>query len=303
MLPALIASCPKCAEPVLIPVGVDVSGRARCPLCKEEYQLAEVFETLPPALELLDLPVVEEGSPIDADEVGAVDAPITEPEEAGGIPSFDFMQGTADDTEEDEGVTADDTAAEGEETDELPKLGAVEDVAPPSIPPLDFGSGDSDGDAVSMTPVSSRPRPPRKKTNATAEIIKVVLGGAGGVLIALAIMWWNPWRRVDPVNLAPMLPKALSFLAPAELRSAGEEEETSSQKKGSSEESTIVEPGSAFTDAKFAGLDADANQSGNNDRDKDGPKNGADRNEEPFSELLTRGEPKIDPPVAVARLR
>ena len=49
-----IASCPKCTDQVTMPMGVGREATVRCPLCHEEFKLAEVLDKLPPALIVLD---------------------------------------------------------------------------------------------------------------------------------------------------------------------------------------------------------------------------------------------------------
>jgi hypothetical protein len=49
-------ACPKCAEPVTLPERASRLATVRCPLCQEEFPLAEVFAQLPPALIVVDDP-------------------------------------------------------------------------------------------------------------------------------------------------------------------------------------------------------------------------------------------------------
>jgi hypothetical protein len=46
-------SCPKCSDQVTVPSSAPRSARVRCPLCLEEYDLADVLAQLPPALIVL----------------------------------------------------------------------------------------------------------------------------------------------------------------------------------------------------------------------------------------------------------
>ncbi|HEX4147231.1 MAG TPA: hypothetical protein VHY91_27285 [Pirellulales bacterium] len=45
-----IASCPRCAQQVIIPSGAAATDTVRCPLCTAEYQLAEAMAKAPPTL-------------------------------------------------------------------------------------------------------------------------------------------------------------------------------------------------------------------------------------------------------------
>lgn len=61
----MIGSCPECKEAIRIPEG-KLEQRVRCPLCTAEYELASVFEKLPPMLELVGGNAPEVGIRIDS---------------------------------------------------------------------------------------------------------------------------------------------------------------------------------------------------------------------------------------------
>lgn len=48
-----VSVCPQCAEQVTIPAGASPQARVRCPLCLEQYDLADALDRLPPTLEVL----------------------------------------------------------------------------------------------------------------------------------------------------------------------------------------------------------------------------------------------------------
>lgn len=48
----MIGNCPKCKEAIRVPAG-EPDQDVRCPLCNSEYQLQDVFDRLPPLLELV----------------------------------------------------------------------------------------------------------------------------------------------------------------------------------------------------------------------------------------------------------
>ncbi len=48
----MIGNCPKCKEAIRVPAG-EPDQDVRCPLCNSEYQLQDVFDRLPPILELV----------------------------------------------------------------------------------------------------------------------------------------------------------------------------------------------------------------------------------------------------------
>src|SRR5687767_7943744 len=51
-----IVACPKCAEKVSLPPKAPPEAKVRCPLCGENYLLSEAMSTMPPMLEVLELP-------------------------------------------------------------------------------------------------------------------------------------------------------------------------------------------------------------------------------------------------------
>src|SRR5262245_17352755 len=51
-----VVACPRCAEKVSLPPKTPPAAKVRCPLCAEEYLLSEAMNTLPPMLEVLELP-------------------------------------------------------------------------------------------------------------------------------------------------------------------------------------------------------------------------------------------------------
>ncbi|PHS13213.1 MAG: hypothetical protein COA78_07220 [Blastopirellula sp.] len=52
----LIAKCPECHDPIRIPELATEASRACCPWCQQTYYLADVFETLPPVVEIIEGP-------------------------------------------------------------------------------------------------------------------------------------------------------------------------------------------------------------------------------------------------------
>ena len=67
-------SCPKCSDQVSVPASAPRSARVRCPLCQEEYDLADALAQLPPALIIVSTGVTEEEPVLAA--VGGMDAAI-----------------------------------------------------------------------------------------------------------------------------------------------------------------------------------------------------------------------------------
>lgn len=73
----IILTCPKCSEPVTMPSGLRPTAQVRCPLCQEEYSLADALGKLPPALIPLD------PNDLVAAPAGAVERPVEPTWESG----------------------------------------------------------------------------------------------------------------------------------------------------------------------------------------------------------------------------
>lgn len=190
----IVSKCPSCRESVTVP-DASRQARVRCPLCQDEYTLAEVFERCPPLLELLDAPAetAEEGFAGGFALGGEVG------DEVVGVPA-------ADDTFE-----------------------ATDDLA--AAPSFDFGeapapaAGPADAAKTTSTrPVSRRPR--AKGKNPAIEIVKVVVGGAFGLFIAQMLLWWLPFDlnkgQRDPTSLGANIGPYVPWLVPASVRGAAE---------------------------------------------------------------------------------
>lgn len=246
MLPLMIVKSPRCDDLVTLPAGLTPDSRVRCPYTKEEFLVQEILDGLPPMLEIVDGPVAADipiaptvesstavSAPSDDAETGAADdlltpdvagdAPVAVAEEEAEAPApagdamFDFLHGPAAAEAESEAATeakgpalfepagegAESTAGAFDVTGEATAEGAAESTAAPGRAKV-------------------RPRPKKKPKSPVVEIIKVVLGGFGGLLIAQIILWWavpsgcsaNP----DPIGLAPKLPGFLQWMAPERLR-------------------------------------------------------------------------------------
>lgn len=168
-----IAPCPKCGETVRIPPSAGPRASVRCPLCQEEFRMAEVLDSLPPMLEITD----------DPDQA-------TDPD-----------------------VLTQSTAEYG-----LAPLDG--ETAPKDAPAFSI---DSSRDASATAPVTAAKRrkgpvrPQRKTKNPAAEVVKIVLGGIAGLVIAQLLLWWMPWQdlRRDPFALGPSISKFAPWLVPA----------------------------------------------------------------------------------------
>ncbi len=173
-----ISNCPKCEGEVLLPASTDAAARVKCPLCDEEYTLGDVLEKLPAALVLLDVPVLAETS-LPSGDFGAMfggDGP------AGGF-SFD---------------------ADG------PGLQLAEDGDSSGV------SLDGEGGPPATATLTTSPRKQKPKKSIGKELVKIVLGGVGGLVIAYGILLWGFGR--DPLPIAPELPVWMNWAVPEGLR-------------------------------------------------------------------------------------
>ena len=187
----MVASCPTCHGQVTVPPRAELDVRVRCPLCGEEYPLAEAVGDLPPML------IVVDDSTVGSEPRG--EAPQPEPLPAVG------SRGTSS-----IGVVptvAEDAVAED---NDRPNTAQSEQVDAPLVFPPKRGDGATSTDTMAKKAHAKR----RQKTMA-GEMIQIVGGGVAAVVLFHAIFWWGLHR--DPLRLAPKLPAFMAFLAPAEL--------------------------------------------------------------------------------------
>lgn len=179
------AACPKCHDEVTIPPGAQRAAQVRCPWCREEFDLSEILDRLPPMLEIIGAPSM---SAIEAQGMGGYP----------GGHDHDFRLSESDDDRT-------------------------------SAPAFDFGGGTATAapaaaatrPRTSKTVTTARPR--RKEKSAAAEMVKVVLGGVVGLILAQMILWWlpEPYKR-DPIEIGPTVGKYVPWIVPAEFRPRGE---------------------------------------------------------------------------------
>ena len=65
----IVANCPRCFDPVRIPDELPGAAQLRCPLCQAEFELSEILDHLPPALEVVGTPQLE---PVGAEALASV---------------------------------------------------------------------------------------------------------------------------------------------------------------------------------------------------------------------------------------
>ena len=199
-----IATCPKCQEEVTIPPGAGDQSRVACPLCREEFLLAEVFEDLPPALILLDPPEEAE----EAEE--PTSAPLISLEtDDEGVEATDETEAAEDSDAPDDA----DTEADVEEDSES--------LATAEVGAFDFGETAESGD---VRTVRSSRRPAKKAENPVLLMVKVIGGGMLAIPLAQLILWWLPGDLSrDPMNLGPKASQYVPWVVPKEYHETSDE--------------------------------------------------------------------------------
>ena len=165
------------------------NSNVACPLCRDEFLLSEVLQTLPPRLILLDPP--------EEDTFAMSAAAVAERPPALGI--------------------VDEPAEETEKTEE-PAEESPSDAEPDNSKQEDsfaFADSEESGAAASTSIRSSR-RSRQKSENPLGMMIKVALGGLMAAPLAQLILWWGFSR--DPVKLGPKVPSVIRWVVPKDLR-------------------------------------------------------------------------------------
>ena len=193
----IVAPCPRCDSPVTVPPARP-SAQVRCPRCQEEYALSELFDALPPPLELLD-----PGDALDADDADF--------QPAWGGAAYGAAVGYAGGDDSDEGgvATAESPAGEAFSFDEAP--------APHKVQP------------ASPAAVKTGPRRRRKQRNPLIQIGLIVVGGVVGIVLAQVIMWWGfmPWipaEQRDFATIGKSIAPYAPWLVPEDVRALAEKD-------------------------------------------------------------------------------
>jgi hypothetical protein len=194
-----VVACPKCLEKVTLPPKAPPAAKVRCPLCGENYELAEALANAPPVLEIVELPEGYTDSETALPSLAsssfsaALDRSVPADEEIG-----DFR------LQDDHATTTLDESAEPH----FDEWGSTRSTAPAY--------------EASETPVRRDPLPIRRKkkgANPLFHVAGIVLGGALAFPAAFLILLWLPGTlRRDPVQIGPWLGENIPFLVPADLR-------------------------------------------------------------------------------------
>lgn len=270
-------SCPKCNDQVSVPSSAPRSARVRCPLCQEEYELADALAQLPPALIIVSAEVVDEPA---LAAVGGMDA----------------ATGSHIGSEMNHGFGG---HLEG---------GSSKDF---SAGLLDAGPSRESMVSAPTPAFRSAPRPKRPEKSMVGELVKIVLGGVVGIGLAVLILWWA--AGVD-LGLAPTINKVswMKWILPPKFQNNAEKNpvgngEADGGLDNSSGGSKTTKPGKLGSDPRFsealknskdpkAGTFGSSDSSGGKTPEKD-PFDTSDPFAPPPKGLGDEGELKIDSPL------
>jgi hypothetical protein len=180
-----IANCPRCREQVTVPECANPEATVRCPLCQDEFPLAEALRELPPALIVLN----------DGDETSS---PVAATEETP-WPAFDL---------------------DADDADEV-SLAPAEGVSPAA--PFDFTSGSATGSSAtggSTSTATIRPssRTRKPKGSPIKSILSIVIGGMMAFPIAQLILWYLPGDLKRDFGAGPVVAQYVPQIVPMKFR-------------------------------------------------------------------------------------
>ncbi len=185
-----IALCPRCSEQVRVLDDASPAAVVRCPLCREEYSLAEALRQLPPLLIMVrDPEIISKSNDF---------APT----------SWDSLDDLTDDLEVAEPVPI-----------------ALEKASPAVAVSLDKGTA-TKPKAVAKIRSSARTKP---KGSPIKSIISIVLGGLLAFPIAQLILWYLPGDLKRDFGAGPIVAQFLPQIVPAKFRGNKTNTEASGQ--------------------------------------------------------------------------
>lgn len=182
-----VTKCLKCDEAVLIPAGASLKATVRCPLCQEQFELAELLDEMPPPLEIVEDP---------------------EAVAAAGVKPFNFdFEGQKE---------------HSNDTDSYRMTGEESDSNAAAVAPafqFEDSSGEDTGDEGSAAkPRRPTGRPKRKEKNPAVEIAKVFGGGVLGIALAIVGIWWV--AKKDPFKIGPKVSVVAPWIVPEQFHGA-----------------------------------------------------------------------------------
>lgn len=186
----IIDKCPRCFGSIRLPDQLSGISKVRCPLCQAEFELSEALDHLPPAVEVVGAPQLE---------------PVTAELLAEGASSGSLE---LDERKAVEGT--DDSIGFLDVSEDSPSPSEGPEVASAGSP----GAFDFNIDAAAHAPAGGRGSTPsmarpkeRKSGGGVMSIVKNILGGAAGLVIAFfAILWIPFFPNNDLFGAAKYLP-------------------------------------------------------------------------------------------------
>lgn len=231
-----IANCPRCCEQVTVPESASREATVRCPLCQEEYSLAEALAQLPPTL-------------IVVSDIGQTHVPAIADEDDADWSAMDL-----DDDDNDEVALA-------------PVGGAS------ALAPFDFASGSATTGAKATASIRSNNRSRKPKSNPIKSVLSIVIGGLMAFPIAQLILWYLPGDLKRDFGAGPIVAQYVPAIVPAKFR--GSQANVESNSETSLQDSNVAGSGFNFGESdKFAtspdnfGQNENANNAPANNRNK-----------------------------------
>lgn len=195
-----VVACPKCAEKVTLPPKTPPAAKVRCPLCGEHYLLEEAMSTMPPMLEVLELPEgyqpAQEVDISSAAFLATADRPAMLDDDGGELKLEEPAGGVA--------VADDDLKPTYDEWGPTRSTAPIHD-ADPVVTPRE----------LLQTPLRKK----KKQINPLFHIVGIVGGGVVAIPVALLILLWLPGSlRRDPLLIGKQIGEYAPFLVPADFR-------------------------------------------------------------------------------------
>jgi hypothetical protein len=314
-----VVACPKCSEKVSLPEKTPPAAKVRCPLCSEQYLLSEALASLPPRLEVVELPddYIPE-SDVDISAAAFLRTPDRPaPVDDGGEFKLQDVGGVA---------TEERTEPDYDEWGPTKSTVPVHEFTEPLTE-----------EPATLAPTTTTRRPKRKTINPLVHVAGIVLGGVVAIPTALLILLWMPGSlQRDPFEIGPWLGKNAPYLVPANFRNVNAPQDSDalakpdekptatvankgSKKNGSQPSSGMTMGGDKFEDAlKNKGVQFGPGDSGKSNTPKagnvdvsaidepkidlpkeapvDNTKTDEPKTEDPKTEVSKTDEPKTDEP-------
>ncbi|MDA1053298.1 MAG: hypothetical protein O3C40_22845 [Planctomycetota bacterium] len=213
-----IANCPRCCEQVSVPENASPEATVRCPLCQDEYPLAEALAQLPPSLIV--------------------------------VSDFGETPATAGADEEDSPWAA--FNVDDHDGDEV-ALAPMDDAGPAA--PFDIARGTATTSGKPTAAIRSISRSTKPKGNPIKSVLSIVIGGLMAFPIAQLILWYLPGDLKRDFGAGPIVARHVPAIVPAKFRGGTANAESNSEP--AFQDSDVPGSGFNFGDtSKFDGAGA-----------------------------------------------